>query len=366
MSGTWYSPDGVPRDPNAPTEDADRYVGSDEADHGLDSDGYPVAVVGGGPGGDTMEGRGGDDILSGGDGDDLLFGDDGNDQLQGGPGDDTLNGGAGDDFMDAQPGDDTVIGGEGIDTVVFNGAHGDYTWEKVEDGWIVVDRNVNDGDDGRDFVADDVEYAFFNGSEELVEVPCFTAGTMIATPERERPVEELRIGDPVLTADGRAVPVVFAGRSTVRARSARGALGTPVLIRAGALAENVPARDLYVSPHHGMVVDGMLVFAKALVNGLSILDAPAPAEIFTYFHIETEAHEVIVANGAPTETFCDNIPREAFDNHAEFLALYPEGREIGEMDLPHAKSRRQVPAATLTRLAARAAELCGAPMRAAA
>jgi hypothetical protein len=93
------------------------------------------------------------------------------------------------------------------------------------------------------------------------------------------------------------------------------------------------------------------------VNGTSILQAPPPAEVFRYYHLETEQHEVILANGAPAETFCDNISREAFDNYAEFVALYPQGREIGEMDLPHAKSRRQVPAAIIARLDARAREL---------
>ena len=63
---------------------------------------------------------------------------------------------------------------------------------------------------------------------------------------------------------------------------------------------------------------------------------------------------MVLANGAPVETFCDHIGREAFDNHAEFAALYPDGREIEEMALPHAKSARQLPRATRARLEARA------------
>jgi hypothetical protein len=155
------------------------------------------------------------------------------------------------------------------------------------------------------------------------------------------------------------VPILFTGRTTVEARSARGAQGLPVVIQAGALADGVPHTDLHASPQHGIVVDEMLVVAQALVNGLSVRRTGAPAPFFTYYNIETEAHEVILANGAPVETFCDNIGREAFDNHAEFAALYPEGREIEEMDLPHAKAARQIPRRTRARLEARAVALAG-------
>lgn len=365
MSGTWYAPDGItPRIPNAPTDQDDRWVGTDDQDFAADETGQPTLPnVTGGVGNDTMEGLGGNDVLSGGDGDDRLFGGDDNDELQGGTGNDLLDGGAGDDFMDAQPGDDSMLGGSGSDTVVFNGAPGEYTWVSVPGGWQVTDNETMLGaDDGTDFVADDVEYVLYNnngGEPLLLPVPCFLAGTLIATPSGERAIETLRRGDLVLTADGRAVPILFTGRTTVDARTARGAHGLPILIQAGALADGVPCRDLQASPQHGIVLDGMLVVAQALVNGLSVRRMPAPAPSFVYYNIETEAHEVMLANGTPVETFCDHIGREAFDNHAEFAALYPEGREIEEMDLPHAKSARQLPRATRARLEARARALAG-------
>jgi Ca2+-binding RTX toxin-like protein len=368
MSGTWYDATGTLRVPNAPTGSADSWVGTEDADVALDQEGFPLApLVVGGEGADTMLGLGGDDKLAGGDDNDSVLGGEGNDELYGAAGDDILDGGAGDDFIDAQPGDDTMQGGEGSDTVFFNGAPQDYAWVKVDGGWRVTDNELNFGDDGTDFVADDVEYAIYNNNADpvILPVPCFLPGTLIATPEGERAIETIAVGDLVLTADGRAVPVRFAGRTTVEARTARGAQGLPILIRAGALAEGVPHRDLYTSPHHGVVVEGVLVFAQALVNGLSILRMGAPAPVFVYHNLETEAHEVVLANGAPVETFCDNIGREAFDNHAEFLALYPEGRDIGEMALPHAKSARQVPRAILARIEARALARAGDVVRAA-
>ena len=210
-----------------------------------------------------------------------------------------------------------------------------------------------------------------NGTSPITSPPseplfvCFLTGTMIATPTGEVAVETLCPGDMVLTADGRAVPVRFLGRQTVATRFAPAHRANPVRIAAGALAGNVPARDLFVSPNHGIVVDGVLAFASALVNGTTIAQVDAPAETFVYYSIETEGHEVILAEGCPAETFVDHVPRARWDNHADYAALYPAAPAIAEMDLPHAKSHRQVPAEIHARIAARAAVLAG-PVRDAA
>lgn len=110
---------------------------------------------------------------------------------------------------------------------------------------------------------------------------CFREGTPIATPAAERPVEALGPGDPVLTADGRVVPVKWIGRQT-RMVTFSGDAVCPVRIRAGALADNVPHADLDVTADHGMLVDGLVVNAGALVNGTSVVRVPAselPARI---------------------------------------------------------------------------------------
>jgi hypothetical protein len=193
---------------------------------------------------------------------------------------------------------------------------------------------------------------------------CFLAGTRIATPAGEVPVETLRPGDPVLTADGRAVPVRFLGRQTVDARFGPPWRARPVRIAAGALAEGVPARDLMVSPTHALLVDGVLVMAAALVNGTTIRSVAPPAERFAWFSIETAAHEAILAEGCPAETFMDHVPRRLWDNHAEYVALHGAEPPIAESPLPHAKSRRQVPRAILAGIAARTA-VPGAPRAAA-
>jgi hypothetical protein len=194
------------------------------------------------------------------------------------------------------------------------------------------------------------------------DVICFLTGARIRTPAGEVAVEDLRIGDLVLTADGRAEPILFIGRQAYSTRFAGREDSWPVRIRAGALAEGVPSADLHVSPMHALHIDGVLILAKALQNGSTIAQVAPPAETFTYYSLELTRHEVILAEGAEAESFADHVSRTRFHNHAEFAALYPEGRVVGEMDAPHAKSARQVPAPIRARIAERAALLdqaCG-------
>jgi len=194
---------------------------------------------------------------------------------------------------------------------------------------------------------------------ELVETACFCAGTNIRTPNGDAPVETLKIGDMVMTAGGQAVPVRWIGISTVSTRFADPLRVMPVRIRAGALAENMPERDLLLSPDHAMFLGGILLQAGALVNGSSITREARMPEIFTYYHVELANHELILAEGAPAETFVDNVDRMAFDNWAEHQALYGGEAEIVEMPYPRARSARQLPMAMRRLLAARAAAICG-------
>ncbi len=189
---------------------------------------------------------------------------------------------------------------------------------------------------------------------ETINVTCFYAGTMIRTPDGEAAVESLQAGDFVLTTDGAARKVNWLGRQTVSTYFADPMRVLPIRIKAGALAENVPARDLLVSPDHAMFVDGVLIQASALVNGSSIVRETRVPRVFTYFHIELDDHSLILAENAPAETFIDNVDRLGFDNWSEFEALYPEGRAVEELPYPRAKAHRQVPVYIRVALADRA------------
>nr|WP_246549094.1 Hint domain-containing protein [Ancylobacter oerskovii] len=179
-------------------------------------------------------------------------------------------------------------------------------------------------------------------------VLCFLSGTMIATPDGEVAIETLKAGDLVLTAQGAARPVRWLARQTVSTLFADPLKTMPVRIRAGALGEGLPKRDLYVSSDHALELDGLLVQAGALVNGTTIVrhtDMPSP---LVYYHVELDDHSLILAEGVPAETFVDNVTRRRFDNWQEA----PEA-PVAEMDRPRIKSARQVPARIRDRIDAR-------------
>jgi hypothetical protein len=163
-----------------------------------------------------------------------------------------------------------------------------------------------------------------DGSLALTATPCFCSGTRIRTDQGEVAVEDLAIGDRVITLSGEAVPVKWLGRRTYRQPYPENSADIiPILICRNALGPNLPKRDLYVSPLHAMYLADVLVPAGLLVNGRSIRACPEMPAV-QYVHIELERHDVIFAEGAPSETFVDCDSRAMFENAAEFAALYPE------------------------------------------
>ncbi|MDI9846938.1 Hint domain-containing protein [Rhodoblastus sp. 17X3] len=189
---------------------------------------------------------------------------------------------------------------------------------------------------------------------DTIQVFCFMAGTLIRTPDGEAAVETLERGDLVVTADGAAKPIRWVGRQTISAIFADPLRNWPIRVKAGALADNVPSRDLLLSPDHALLVGGVLIQAAALVNGTSIVRESEVSSVFVYYHVELDDHSLILAENTPAETFIDNADRLNFDNWAEHDALFPEGKPIVELALPRAKARRQVPLRIRTALDARA------------
>jgi glycosyltransferase involved in cell wall biosynthesis len=153
--------------------------------------------------------------------------------------------------------------------------------------------------------------------------PCYCEGTLILTDRGERPVEELAIGDSVITAHGALRPIRWIGRRSYAGRFARGTHVLPIFFKAGALDADCPRRDLWVSPHHAMFLDGALIEAIDLVNGVSIFQAERVDRV-DYFHIELDTHDIIVAEGALSESFVDDDSRGMFQNAHAFAALYPD------------------------------------------
>jgi hypothetical protein len=188
---------------------------------------------------------------------------------------------------------------------------------------------------------------------------CFEKNTLIKTPSGEVPVHELKIGDAILTADGRAVDVKWVGYQAINAFFAKKHDTMPVRLMAGSLGNNLPKNDLYVSPDHAFLIDGLLINAAALVNEETIAQVQEWAGDVEYYHIETEDHEIILAEGVPAETLLDNSGREKFANYAEFQELYPQGKVTIELDLPRVKFTRQLPKLIKDRIAKVAESLRG-------
>ncbi len=168
-----------------------------------------------------------------------------------------------------------------------------------------------------DITASSGPFGAFSSTLNDLPVTCFASGTMIATARGEVAVENLQVGDLVLTAHGGAAlqPIIWIGHSQVNvARHRNRAKVAPILIKAGALAEGVPHRDLRVSPEHAMFLDGHLVPAKHLVNGATIVQEVWCPEV-TYWHVELPAHGLLVAEGAVSESYFDDGNRKYFDNY---------------------------------------------------
>jgi len=152
---------------------------------------------------------------------------------------------------------------------------------------------------------------------------CFLPGTLIRTPGGEIEIERLRIGDRVLTVAGDAKSIKFIGRSEVsREPSQTWADAGPVKISRFAIDGKAPHSDLYVSAAHAIYIDGILIPASNLINGLTIVaDAKPDTLSLTYYHIELDTHEAILAEGLAVESFLGNN-RSSFDNAETYIALY--------------------------------------------
>jgi hypothetical protein len=135
-------------------------------------------------------------------------------------------------------------------------------------------------------------------------------------------VERLAIGDRVKTLHAGIRQIKWIGQRRYAAPFANHPKVLPIRIKAGAIADRVPARDLFVSPGHAICIDGVLTHASNLVNGRSIVQVET-IESVAYFHIELDSHEVIFAENCPAETFRGESFRLQFQNAAEYFALYP-------------------------------------------
>lgn len=171
--------------------------------------------------------------------------------------------------------------------------------------------------------------------------PCFTRGTKIATAVGARAIEDLQEGDLVLTRDNGLQAIRWIGSVTFSAVEMEAQPNLrPIRIRANVLGANTPEKDLEVSPQHRILVrskiaqhmfgtDEVLIGAKHLseVDGI---DAVEDAEEVEYFHMLFDKHEIVISNGAETESLF--VGPQALKSvgaaaRKEILTLFPELRD---------------------------------------
>ncbi|QOL79932.1 Hint domain-containing protein [Pseudooceanicola spongiae] len=360
--------------------------GGEDRLYGGNGDDY----IDGGESRDTIIAGAGNDDLHGGDGEDLIYGESGDDTLDGGQGQDTLYGGAGNDVLNGgdtawNKGVDILFGGDGDDTLSSNGnqdelygEQGSDTFTVIADGSNLNNLYVDGGEDCDNTDQDvldlsqytakypDLQIIYEQGNpqsesgrillktgwgQELGRITyknievirtepvviCFAPGTLIATIKGEVPVEQLRPGARVITRDNGMQQLHWIG--TRRLNAAELAMAPhlrPVRIRAGALGRGLPDRDLTVSPNHRMLIRSdrasllyeeseVLIAAKHLVGmpGVERLDQ---AQV-TYIHLLFDQHEVILANGAWSESFQPgdySMKGLAEEQRSEVYQLFPE------------------------------------------
>ncbi len=161
-----------------------------------------------------------------------------------------------------------------------------------------------------------------------IELLCYLSGTNILTPVGEVAIEDLKLGDAVVTRFGGYQKIKWIGTQSYDARFIQNNLEqVPVCITANALEKGVPKRDLYVSPGHSMLIGDVLVLAKALVNGISVAQ-PRPMNDVRYYQLEFEKHDCVLAEGAWSESYADTPGlRAKFHNVDEFYRMFPAHQE---------------------------------------
>ena len=162
-----------------------------------------------------------------------------------------------------------------------------------------------------------------DGAAVSVNVTCFAAGTQISTSRGDVRVEHLRVGDTVATRIGGALRTIrwLGFRTMDIARHPHWTDWAPVRIARDAFGAGLPRRALYLSPDHAVFADGVLIPIKYLVNGETVKQMRRPS--ITYWHIELDTHDVVMAEGLPTESYLDTGDRSRFANGGVVAQLHP-------------------------------------------
>jgi len=154
-------------------------------------------------------------------------------------------------------------------------------------------------------------------------IVCYAKGTLILTKFGFVPIERIKAGHKIVTngkiydskfiengARSKVEPVKWVSKFKVIDLNSK---SRPICIKKNALGKNCPFRNLYISPDHSILINGVMFVAKELVNGRTIYQ-DNECEDVEYYHLECEDHSVIIANGILSESYLEKNNRDVFDN----------------------------------------------------
>jgi hypothetical protein len=161
------------------------------------------------------------------------------------------------------------------------------------------------------------------GIEIIRASACYVIGARILTSNGETCVEDLTVGASAITFHGCMKPIKWIGHRHVNCRRHLKPENVwPVRIAAGAFSDDLPHRDLWLSPDHAVFVDNVLIPIKHLINGTSIQQVPQ--DEVTYYHVELPQHDLLIAEGLPAESYLDTGDRSKFANGGDAIHLFPD------------------------------------------
>ncbi|EHD14282.1 hypothetical protein CIN_02140 [Commensalibacter intestini A911] len=209
--------------------------------------------------------------------------------------------------------------------------------------------------------ANSSNYTLTVTSSGTATVGCFLAGTLINTVNGLVAVENINVGDQIIAVvDGKEEirSVIWVGQNTVAVNTdaSKDEANYPIRILKNAISDGVPFKDLLVTPEHCIVLDGQFIPARMLVNNGSIFYDTSITE-YTYYHIETEQHSIITADGVLTESYLDTGNRSGFISDENIVSIVNHHKEWNVDSAAPLTTNRDVVEPIFTRLIQRFSQL---------
>jgi hypothetical protein len=169
-----------------------------------------------------------------------------------------------------------------------------------------------------------VTFAAASTVDAMCSIVCYAKGSLILTEQGYTPIENINVGDKIVTkgkifnnsfiqddSELRSEPVKWISKFKVTNLNTE---SKPICIKKDALGENYPFQDLYVSPNHSLLINNKMTVARNIMNGTTIYQDNECNDI-EYYHIECEYHSAIFANGVLSESYLDVDNRYVFENN---------------------------------------------------